>query len=161
MTPDLLTGALAVDGEIVARNTDSGLVIARSLEIAATRTARRRGLMGRPSLPAGRALWIVPSRGVHTCGMRFAIDVVALDARGVVVDVVTDLRPWRLRLPRPGTLGVLELPAGAVRESRTRLGHRILFEQGETAARHHEDHEDHEEHEGHEGSLSSVAERNP
>jgi hypothetical protein len=129
MTPDLLTGVLADDRGFVVRNTDSGLVIAQSLEIAATRTARRRGLMGRDSLAHGSALWIVPSRGVHTCGMRFAIDVVALDARGVVVDVVTDLRPWRLRLPRPGTLGVLELPAGTVRESRTRLGHRISFEQ--------------------------------
>jgi hypothetical protein len=60
--------------------------------------------------------------------MRFAIDVVALDVRGVVVDVVTDLRPWRLRLPRPGTLGVLELPAGTVRTSHTQVGHRISFE---------------------------------
>jgi uncharacterized membrane protein (UPF0127 family) len=136
MTPDLFAGAWAADGGFCVRNTDSGLVIARTLEVAATRSARRRGLLGRDGLPSGHALWIVPSRGVHTCGMRFAIDVVALDARGVVVDVVTDLRPWRIRLPRPGTLGVLELPSGTVRESRTRLGHRISFERvgaGETA----------------------------
>jgi hypothetical protein len=131
MTPDLLAGAVGGDVGFYVRNTDSGLLIARSLEIAATRRTRRRGLSGRECLPAGNALWIVPSRGVHTCGMRFAIDVVALDARGVVVDVVTDLRPWRIRLPRPGTLGVLELPAGAVRESRTRLGHRISFERAD------------------------------
>ena len=37
----------------------------------------------------GEALWIVPSRGVHTWGMRFAIDVVALDERGVVIDQVS------------------------------------------------------------------------
>ena len=128
MTPDLLAGAAADDRGFLVRNADSGLLLARSLEIAATRATRRRGLMGRERLEPGAALWIVPSRGVHTCGMRFAIDVVALDARGVVVDVVTDLRPWRIRLPRPGTLGVLELPAGTVRESRTRLGHRISFE---------------------------------
>jgi hypothetical protein len=135
MTPDLLAGVSPGDTGFFVRNTDSGLLIAQSLEIAATRTARRRGLMGRERLAPGDALWIVPSRGVHTCGMRFAIDVVALDARGVVVDVVTDLRPWRLRLPRPGTLGVLELPAGTVRMSRTRLGHRISFERADVAAR--------------------------
>lgn len=134
MTPDLLAGAAADDRGFLVRNADTGLLLARSLEIAATRATRRRGLMGRERLEPGAALWIVPSRGVHTCGMRFAIDVVALDARGVVVDVVTDLRPWRIRLPRPGTLGVLELPAGTVRESRTRLGQRIVFEQAAEGA---------------------------
>jgi uncharacterized protein len=128
MTPEVLQNVLPGGPGFLARNANTGVVIASALEIAATRRARRRGLMGRAALAPGSALWIVPSRGVHTCGMRFAIDVVALDARGVVVDVVTDLRPWRLRLPRPGTLGVLELPAGAVRESRTQLGHRISFE---------------------------------
>lgn len=128
MTPDGLTSARAGDFPVLARNEQSGLVLAGTVEIAATRAARRRGLMGRASLPQGHALWIVPSRGVHTCGMRFAIDVVALDRRGVVVDVVTDLRPWRIRLPRPGTLGVLELPAGTVRATRTRLGQSITFE---------------------------------
>lgn len=113
---------------VVARNAHTGVLLASDLEIAATRRARRRGLMGRDALAPGSGLWIVPSRGVHTCGMRFAIDVVALDARGVVVDVVTDLRPWRLRLPRPGTFGVLELPAGTVMHSRTRLGQKVSFE---------------------------------
>jgi uncharacterized protein len=133
MTPDLLKG-VSGDRDIVVRNATTGVIIARNLEIAATRATRRRGLMGRASFAPGDALWIVPSRGVHTCGMRFAIDVVALDARGVVVDVVTDLRPWRLRLPRPGTLGVLELPAGTVRETRTRLGHRFRFERAQDIA---------------------------
>jgi uncharacterized protein len=128
MQPKELT-ELAPGGKgLAAINAHTGVVMAASLEIAATRTARRRGLMGRDALAPGSGLWIVPSRGVHTCGMRFAIDVVALDARGVVVDVVTDLRPWRLRLPRPGTFGVLELPAGTVMASRTRLGHHISFE---------------------------------
>ncbi len=128
MNPIELTEQLPGGDEVLVRNAHTGVLMAKNLEIAATRTARRRGLMGRVALAPGSGLWIVPSRGVHTCGMRFAIDVVALDARGVVVDVVTDLRPWRLRLPRPGTFGVLELPAGTVMTSRTRLGHRITFE---------------------------------
>ena len=127
-TPEALRSSSPGDAAFLVRNADTGLLVAKNLEIAATRAARRRGLLGRERLAPGDALWIVPSRGVHTCGMRFAIDVVALDARGVVVDVVTDLRPWRLRLPRFGTLGVLELPAGTVRASRIAVGHRISFE---------------------------------
>jgi hypothetical protein len=56
------------------------------------------------------------------------IDVIALDERGVVIDYVPDMKPWRIRLPRRGTAGVLELPAGCVAASGTALGHRILFE---------------------------------
>jgi uncharacterized membrane protein (UPF0127 family) len=59
----------------------------------------------------------MPCRGVHTCFMRFAIDVVALDPSGIVVDTAPALRPWRIRLPRRGSFSVLELPAGSLRTS--------------------------------------------
>jgi uncharacterized membrane protein (UPF0127 family) len=62
--------------------------------------------------------------------MRFTIDVLALDETGTVIDCVSNLRPWRMRLPRRGTAGVLELPAGTVEASRTSLGHRIVLEVG-------------------------------
>jgi hypothetical protein len=105
-------------------------VIANHVDVAATRTARAVGLLSRKGLEPGEALWIVPSRGVHTCGMRFTIDVLALDEAGTVVDCVSNLRPWRLRLPRKGTAGVLELPAGTLAASRTAVGHRVVLELG-------------------------------
>ena len=77
---------------------------------------------------------IVPSRGVHTCGMRFAIDVLALDQAGMVIDLVSNLKPWRLRLPRRGTAGVLELPAGTLAASGTAVGHHVLLEMAEARA---------------------------
>ena len=76
----------------------------------------------------------MPSRGVHTCWMRFAIDVIALDERGVIIDRVVHLKPWRIRLPRRGTAGVLELPAGTLDESGTRVGHRIEFAQAQAGS---------------------------
>lgn len=112
---------------LVARNVDTGTIVADRVSVAADRASRRTGLLDRDGLEPGEALWIVPSRGVHTIGMRFAIDLVALDNRGVVIDRVTELRPWRIRLPRRGTAGVLELPVGALEQSGTALGHRILF----------------------------------
>ena len=110
-----------------AIDADTGRLLASRVVVAATRAARRRGLLGRDRLEPGEALWIVPSRGVHTGGMRFPIDVVALDRRGVVVDLVERLAPWRIRLPRRGTFGVLELAAGTLAASRTRIGHRVVF----------------------------------
>ena len=57
--------------------------------------------------------------------MRFTIDVLALDDDGVVVDRVAGLKPWRIRLPRRGTAGVLELPEGSIDATGTEIGHRI------------------------------------
>ncbi len=99
---------------LIARNVNTGTVIADRVGVAATHAERAVGLLARDGLDPGEALWIVPSRGVHTCWMRFPIDVIALDERGVVIDRVAHLRPWRVRLPRRGTAGVLELPAGTV-----------------------------------------------
>jgi uncharacterized membrane protein (UPF0127 family) len=39
------------------------------------------------------------------------------------------MKPWRIRLPRRGTAGVLELRAGTLDESGTRVGHRIELAQ--------------------------------
>jgi uncharacterized membrane protein (UPF0127 family) len=113
---------------LVARNASVNTVIADKVGVAASRGARAVGLLTRSGLEPGEALWIVPSRGVHTLGMRFAIDVLALDEQGNVVDAVSNLRPWRVRLPRKGTAGVLELPAGTLQSSRTALGHKVVLE---------------------------------
>ena len=119
---------------LVARNLDTGAVIAHHVAVAATRSARRTGLLRHTSLPEGQALWILPCRGVHTFRMRFAIDMIALDENGLVVDRVSHLQPWRVRLPRPRASGVLELPAGWLDRTGTALGHRIEFSVHQSAA---------------------------
>lgn len=116
---------------LIARNLDTGAVVADKVAVADTHATRAVGLLNRTGLDPGEALWIVPSRGVHTCWMRFPIDVIALDEQGVVIDRVTELKPWRIRLPRRGTAGVLELPAGALDATGTRVGHRIELAPGE------------------------------
>ncbi|MGH9145701.1 MAG: DUF192 domain-containing protein [Vicinamibacterales bacterium] len=112
----------------LALNTTRNRPLAGRVAVAATRASRAVGLLGHHELPHGEGLWIVPSRGVHTCWMRFAIDVVALDRRGRVIDLVANLKPWRMRLPRAGCVGVLELPVGSIAESGTRLGDSVRFE---------------------------------
>ena len=116
---------------LIARNLDTGAVVADNVAVADTRATRAVGLLTRDGLNPGEALWIVPSRGVHTWGMRFTIDVIALDEDGTVIDCVSRLRPWRLRLPRKGTAGVLELPEGTLEASGTVVGHHVLLEVAE------------------------------
>jgi uncharacterized protein len=115
---------------LIAKNLDTGALVADNIAVADTRASRAVGLLSRSELNPGEALWIVPSRGVHTCWMRFTIDVLALDDSGVVVDRVSGLKPWRIRLPRRGTVGVLELPEGSIAATRTEIGHRIQLTTG-------------------------------
>ena len=115
---------------LIAKNLNTGTVVADNVAVADTRATRAVGLLARTGLNPGEALWIVPSRGVHTCWMRFTIDVIALDDLGIVVDRVARLKPWRIRLPRRGTAGVLELPAGSLDATGTELGHRIELAAG-------------------------------
>jgi uncharacterized membrane protein (UPF0127 family) len=113
---------------MVARNLSTGTVVAAHVAVASTHAQRAVGLLGRRAIQGDEGLWIVPCRGVHTCFMRFSIDLVALDPGGLVIDRAVALQPWRLRWPRARAVGVLELAAGALDRSGTELGHRIVFE---------------------------------
>lgn len=112
----------------IARDINTGLIMANRVTVASGRVERAVGLLGRNHLEVGEALWINPCHGVHTWFMRFSIDVVAMDADGVVVDAVSVLKPWRMRLPRPGACSVLELPAGTLLNAPAKIGHRIQIQ---------------------------------
>jgi uncharacterized membrane protein (UPF0127 family) len=64
------------------------------------------GLMAAP--PDDCALLIERCRAIHTCGMRFAIDVEFVDERGEVLRRVR-VRPWRAASCR-GAAAVIERP---------------------------------------------------
>jgi uncharacterized membrane protein (UPF0127 family) len=113
---------------LVARNVDTGEVVATRVTVATRMIERGIGLLNRQGLDPGEGLLIAPCRGVHTWGMRFPIDVIALDASGVVVDAVASLGPWRIRLPRKGGDRVLELPEGSLARTNTQPGHRISLD---------------------------------
>jgi hypothetical protein len=92
-------GWLLRDGQVLA-----------SLEVADTRAARRRGLLGRDGVEG--ALLLRPCRSVHTLGMRFPIDVAWCD-RDLVVRRVARLSRHRLSRPVLRAGVVLEAEAGA------------------------------------------------
>lgn len=114
--------------QFVARDIETWQIVADRVTVATTRAERGVGLLGRSHLEPGEGLLIAPCNGVHTCFMRFSIDILALDKNGVVVDAVSALKPWRIRLPRRGSYSVLELPAGTVLKTQTKVGHRIKID---------------------------------
>ena len=72
---------------------------------------RGRGLLWRPRLEAGQALWILPCPSIHTVGMRYAIDVVFVSVDGRVLRIASNVTPMRFRLCKRAH-SVLELASG-------------------------------------------------
>ena len=103
----------------------SGTVLASYLEVAGDSAARRKGLLGRDSLDAGRAVLIAPTQGVHTFGMRFAIDIVAIDRDGVVIKIRSRVPRRRIVLALKA-FAIIELPSGAADAARLKVGDRVL-----------------------------------
>lgn len=114
-------------GFLRAYNSTKRAYVATEVETAATALRRMIGLLGRRSLPPGRGLLLRPCNGIHTCFMRFSIDVVFIDRTGRAVYVAEDVRPFRFIPYVRGAAAALELPAGAARASGTGKGDLIVF----------------------------------
>lgn len=95
------------------RSSD-GLVLAQHVELAQSFRTRLFGLMFRKSLPDGHGLWLEPCKQIHMFFMRFAIDVIFLDERGLVVYRAEHFKPWRVGPMVWKAKGALELPAGTL-----------------------------------------------
>jgi uncharacterized membrane protein (UPF0127 family) len=72
--------------------------------------ARLLGLAGLRALPPGTALLLPRTRSVHTCAMRFSLDLVWLDRAGRVVRIDRAVPPWRVRNCRVA-YAVIESPS--------------------------------------------------
>lgn len=93
--------------------------------VAGDSVSRRRGLLGRESLSDDEALVIAPTQGIHTFGMRFAVDVVFVDRTGTVLAVSPAVRPNRVRLCWRA-FAAIELAAGRTTAAGVRPGARIV-----------------------------------
>ena len=109
-------------------NANRSTVIGDHIEIADTSLTRLFGLLGRRSLDTGRGLWIKPSSGVHTFGMKFAIDVIGLDKQRRVIKLWPDLVPWRVTTVSTKLSSVVELPSGTIAQCSVQLDDVLHFE---------------------------------
>ncbi len=111
-------------------NHTRGSLIADRAVVVAGLWQRARGLLGRPALAAGDALMLRGTTAIHTWGMQQVIDVVGIDEHGIVCHmaqmvipgrIVIGAAPWR-------RFSMLELPAGQVGCSATRIADRLRIE---------------------------------
>ncbi len=103
-------------------NKNSTKEIASNLIIADNILSRIKGLLGKKAMPDGEALLIKPCKGIHTFGMQFPIDVVFLDKRNRVVAMAKNVEPNRMTRVFFTAASVLELPAGTIDMTSTKIG---------------------------------------
>lgn len=96
----------------ILREVNTGRTIASHVEIADSFWTRFVGLQGRRDLESGHGLLIIPCASIHTCFVRFALDVIFLDDSGRVLAVRRNVKPWRLAFAPRGTYAILEQKAG-------------------------------------------------
>lgn len=88
-------------------------VIAEDVLLAKTLYTRLVGLMFRSSPPENsKGLLIDPCNSIHTCFMRYALDIVFMDSKNKVIKVIRNIRPWRMTWIYFRASRTLELPAG-------------------------------------------------
>lgn len=82
--------------------------------------------MGRAGWGGTDGLLIGHCNGVHTCFLRFPIEVVFLDREDRVL-AIERLEPWRVGGIHPGARRALELPWGTIDRTGISQGQTLVF----------------------------------
>lgn len=98
--PDRRSPVVNIQGQatVYVYNRTREAFVATEAVVADSYVRRLVGLLGKTKRWArvGTGLWIVPSRGVHTIGMMFPIDLVFLSRDKEVVHIEEYVRPFRI-----------------------------------------------------------------
>lgn len=98
-------------------HVESQSVIANDVKLATSFWQRLIGLMFVEQMKGMDALLIEPTKSVHNCFVRFAIDVVFLSKDMTIVGIVRGFKPWRFTKIYWKAQKVVELNAGTLPES--------------------------------------------
>ncbi len=106
-------------------NTTRNVSLVSNGRLANNFWKRLRGLVGVKKLAAGDGMLIQPCNQVHCMFMSIPLDVVYIGSDERVLAVDAAMRPWAMgRLVR-GAKRVLELPAGTIAATQTRVGDQL------------------------------------
>ncbi len=100
-------------------------VLAEKAFIADNILTRMRGLLFRPQLASGEGLYLERCNCIHMFGMAYAIDAVFVSRDLLVVGLCDSIKPGQMSKAFGGARGCLELPAGTISNTATKLGDKI------------------------------------
>ncbi len=68
--------------------------------------------MGKRELGAGTGLLLRPCGSIHTCFMRFPLDLIFLNAHNQITKIVLNIKPWRMVWGGWSAHSVIEFQSG-------------------------------------------------
>jgi uncharacterized membrane protein (UPF0127 family) len=98
-----------------------------NVKAADTTMSRLRGFIGKFKLRADEGIWIVPSRGVHTLGLFFPLDIIYLDENYRVIHLIEYFPSFRIGPLKTQAESVLELPTHTIYSSHTQPGDQLVI----------------------------------
>lgn len=109
------------------RNSRTGKWLATELELATNLWQKTKGLLGRDQLPQGQGLYLDHCQSIHSFFMRFPFDALFVDVQWRVLLAAEEVAPNRIGPVLWRARGVVELPAGVIAASETRVGDHLEF----------------------------------
>ncbi len=106
-------------------NTTRNQTLAQKAELANNPLQRLVGLLGKSMLSDDAGLVIMPCSGIHTLGMRFAIDALYIDYDNRVLRTVSKMSPWKVAPVDARASYIIELAAGVIEKTGTQIGDKV------------------------------------
>lgn len=113
---------------MIVHNADRETVLGEAIEVAATSAQRAKGLLGRDALAAGEGLLFKRCSSLHTFFMRFAIDIAFISKDGKALKLAHAVPPFRVCVAPLRAHYALELPAGSLQASGTKVNDMLRFD---------------------------------
>jgi uncharacterized membrane protein (UPF0127 family) len=98
-----------------------------NVRAADTVVSRLTGFIGRLRLAADEGIWVVPSRGVHTLGLLFPLDLIYLDENYRVIHLIEYFPSFRIGPLKIRAESVLELATHTIYSSHTQTGDQLVI----------------------------------
>jgi hypothetical protein len=108
------------------KNLTKNTIVSGNLTVAESLKSRIVGLINSGEL---KSLYFKTRWGIHTFGMKFAIDCLILDKNWKVAAFKKNIAPQRIFAWNPKHFRIIELPQGSVKASNTAIGDILKIEQ--------------------------------
>jgi uncharacterized membrane protein (UPF0127 family) len=108
-------------------NVNKDNLVLENVKLAKGFLGRFKGLMGRKRLNRSEGLMLLSCNSIHTCFMRFAIDVVFLNMDHEVIALKKAVKPWRMVNFVKKAYITVEMPEGTIEYKNIEVGDLLIM----------------------------------
>lgn len=108
-------------------NVNKDNLVLENVKLANGFFSKFKGLMGKKRLNISEGLMLLSCNSIHTCFMRFPIDVVFLNIDHEVIAMRKKLRPWRFVNFIKKAYITVEMPEGTIDNKNIEVGDLLIM----------------------------------